>query len=184
MKKIIFTVLSIFLFSIVSLSQKDNTYSSARFDSIINSKMNAPFEIVGIYPTIDGEHYSFNSVSEKTLYNFGFYGCHPCQEQMPIFFRLARKYPKLNFVYVSFDKKNLIEKELSEFPKELYADLKNVKYVTIGRECLDGIVFGYPAKYIVNSSNIVIFTDILNFRFITANDREKIWDEILAQDND
>lgn len=66
--------------------------------------------------TIDGKTFNNRSLKGKpTLINFWFTGCVPCIEEMPILNQLKEKYKDdFNFVAITFEKKEKVEKFLSQ----------------------------------------------------------------------
>lgn len=93
---------------------------------------------------------------------FGFSTCMPCKYQLPKYIRFARKYPKVDFFYCTFDGEAIVLKELQELGFEKESLPENMHLVSLERSVIDESKltnFGYPVKYFLNSMNVIINVD-------------------------
>lgn len=86
----------------------------------------------------------------------GFNACIPCRKQMPHIINFALTHPEETFIYLTYDDKATIEKELSTTN---YAQIKRNFYILqVDKIELDAsrlANFGYPMKYFFDEENIV-----------------------------
>lgn len=124
--------------------------------SFREAKEGFPFPNLGERQATDGTIIDCSKLHQKAFIRFGFIGCHPCEAENPTFLKLAKAFPDVLFVYISFDAPEDILKEFSEYLPP--ADFpKNLKLISITRKEIDSfkLTMGYPVNYFIRASGIV-----------------------------
>ncbi len=158
----IITILSVLSAGLLVRAQDSNVAKSS-FATLLQkqsashaAKINTPFVPSDSWVCLSGNVFDLDSVTGPSVIMAGFSGCAPCRKALPVLCALAgdEKYSKLNFVYITFNKPQLIKEELAEL--EL-PEKGRVHFVSVADTYLQtsGIATGFPTVYFLHSSKII-----------------------------
>jgi thiol-disulfide isomerase/thioredoxin len=124
-----------------------------------NSKTGKPIGLSGPHKSADGKTIDFSNLKRPVFVYYGFYGCHPCMHELPVFMECATQFPDVDFVYITYDKQAVREKEFEEIGKKGFTPGKNYYVIEKHDEEIfrSGMTWGYPTKYFVDDKGIVQF---------------------------
>jgi thiol-disulfide isomerase/thioredoxin len=123
------------------------------------SKTGKPVGLSGVYHSADGKTIDFSNMKRPAFVYYGFYGCHPCMHELPVFMECAANFPDVDFVYITYDKAAVRQKELAELGKKNFKPGSNYYVIEMHDEDIyrSRMTWGYPTKYFVDDKGIVRF---------------------------
>lgn len=151
-----------------------NDYSVA---STLKKIIGKPLFANSVLSTIYKGEYDFSRRKRPAFVYFGFAGCHPCREQMPDFIFLSKKYPTVDFIYITFDEGKAILEEFEELKNKSVLVNDNFFVVSMSetemskRKLIHG---GYPRKYFLNH-NAIIEHAIICAELLKSAERLQQW---------
>lgn len=158
----------------VANSLDTNDYTQ---EGILKTILNRPLFSNSMIHTINNGELNFYQRKRPAFVYFGFAYCHPCREQMPDFIALSKKYPSVDFVYISFDNEKMIREEFRELKNEQILASKNFFAVSmpedemIKRKLVHG---GYPRKYFLNRDAILKHA-VITAEIFSKEERVNLW---------
>jgi len=125
-------------------------------NEFIEARLGKVFPVNEILTSITGELIDLKNLHEPLIVFLGFWGCHPCEFELPILAKVSKmgKYKNYHFVYITKDRLNNFEKELSSMHLDSLGNIKVVcgQDTMIHKRKLDN---GYPTMYFINSDYTV-----------------------------
>lgn len=123
------------------------------------AKMGKPFTLTGIQTASDGKTIDFSRLERPAFVYFGFYGCHPCMHELPVVIETSADHPDVDFVYITYDKKPVRDKEFAELGKRNFKPGSNFYIIELHDEEIyrKRLTWGYPTKYFLDKNGIVQF---------------------------
>ena len=152
---------------------RENKQHPDFFEQWAGKRTGLPFAMTGIYTSSDGKKIDFDHLQRYTFVFFGFYGCHPCEKELPVLIDFAADYPEADFVYVTFDRKDIREREFKEAGKPNFIPTKNYYILEVPQDSIEArkLTMGYPTKYLLRKDGIVAFARVGSFRGTPADVR-------------
>lgn len=159
------SVILSFLLPLLAVSTYAQTIDTAKrkkyfivpAETFYATKRDKPFPLHDKLQTIDGKQIDFGHLDKPTFVCFGFYGCHPCMHELPIFIEMASERSDINFVYITFDSEVTRQREFAEAGLKDYKPVANYYIIHLDRADIDKakLTMGYPTKYFLNKDGIV-----------------------------
>ena len=108
-----------------------------------------------ILKNINGNDFDLNNLNGKpTMINFWFTSCKPCIDEFPILNKLKEKYSdKLNFISITFDDKEKVEKLTKRF------NFNFVKYINAKEYIHNLDIQSYPTSLFIDKNGIVKYAE-------------------------
>ena len=126
---------------------------------IHDCKIGKLFPLQGRFPTIDNRQFDFGSLDKPAFVCFGFFGCHPCMHELPVFINAAKAHPEVNFVYITFDGEATIQREFEEAGLKDFKPGANYFVIRMDRSEIDkaSLTMGYPTRYLLNETGSITY---------------------------
>lgn len=141
----------------LSAQENNNTKSIQDFESyrkkMLAKKLKQPFPLTENLTDIFGKEVDLTEMNKPTFVRLGYIGCHPCSFEMPAFVRLAKEYPNVNFIYITYNSKD----ELQEHYDYIDFELENLNFVQMTDKKMrdNKLANGYPTNWLIKKGNIV-----------------------------
>ena len=161
------SIIKSYSFQITTLNPEEKRNNSPNIGKhLIGKKL--PVEVL---KSLDGSDFKLSDLTGKpTMINFWFTSCKPCIDEFPVLNNLKKKYiNKVNFISITFENKEKVEKLIQRFPFEFQAIIGAKKYVEkLGIEA-------FPTSFFIDENGVIQKIEG-GVPFVIENGRKKMSD--------